>query len=195
MPDKNDILIYNTPNGNSNVEVYLFDEDIWMTQAALADLFQTSRNNITMHVQNIYKEGELMEEATSKPDLLVRNEGSRTVKRTIKVYNLIVNIIRSSYNRQERFIMVRARKRFHSCVCPAFERKWFGAACFSIVFAHNFSGLIARSWSTEAQGNIPAFLFLRHRKRRERGCLCRRRRGFWAGRFPFSPIGRHFRIP
>ena len=85
MPDKNDILIYNTPNGNSNVEVYLFDEDIWMTQAALADLFQTSRNNITMHVQNIYKEGELMEEATSKPDLLVRNEGSRTVKRTIKL--------------------------------------------------------------------------------------------------------------
>ena len=40
------------------------------------------------------------------------------------------------------------------------ERKWFGAACFSMVFAHNFSGLIARSWSTEAQGNIPAFLFL-----------------------------------
>lgn len=88
MPDKNEILIYNTPNGNSNVEVYLFDEDIWMTQAALADLFQTSRNNITMHIQNIYKEGELMEEATSKPDLLVRNEGSRTVKRTIKLYNL-----------------------------------------------------------------------------------------------------------
>ena len=88
MPDKNDILIYNTPNGNSNVEVYLFDEDIWMTQAALADLFQTSRNNITMHVQNIYKEDELMEEATSKPDLLVRNEGSRTGKRSIKLYNL-----------------------------------------------------------------------------------------------------------
>ena len=56
-----------------------------MTQAALADLFQTSRNNITMHIQNIYKEGELMEEATSKSDLLVRNEGSRTVKRTIKL--------------------------------------------------------------------------------------------------------------
>ena len=75
------------------------------------------------------------------------------------------------------------------------ERKWFAAACFSMVFAHNFSGLIARSWSTEAQGNIPAFLFLRHRKRREHGCLCRRRRGFWAGRSPFSPIGRRFRIP
>lgn len=65
-----------------------YSKEIRMTQAALADLFQTSRNNITMHIQNIYKEGELMEEATSKPDLLVRNEGSRTVKRTIKLYNL-----------------------------------------------------------------------------------------------------------
>ena len=46
------------------------------------------------------------------------------------------------------------------------RKEWFGAACFSMVFAHNFSGLIARSWSTEAQGNIPAFLFLRHRKKR-----------------------------
>ena len=81
-----------------------------MTQASLAELFQTSIANIGMRIQNIYKEGELMEEVTSKPDLLVRNEGSRTVKRTIKVYNLIVNIIRSSYNRQERFIIVRARK-------------------------------------------------------------------------------------
>lgn len=94
----------------SNVEVYFCDADIWMTQASLAELLQTSIANTSMHIQNIYKEGELMEEATSKPDLLVRNEGSRTVKRTIKVYNLIANIIRSSYNRQERFIIVRARK-------------------------------------------------------------------------------------
>lgn len=94
----------------SNAEVYLCDEDIWMTQASLAERFQTSIANIIMNIQNIYKESELMEEATSKPDLLVRNEGSRTVKRTIKVYNLIVNIIRSSCNRQERFIIVRARK-------------------------------------------------------------------------------------
>ena len=67
------------------------------------------------------------------------------------------------------------------------ERKWFGAACFSMVFAHNFSGLIARSWSTEAQGNIPAFLFLWHRKERGDGHLHQRRRGFWAGRSPILP--------
>lgn len=46
------------------------------------------------------------------------------------------------------------------------ERKWFGAACFSRVFAHNFSGLIARSWSTEAQGNISAFLSMSPKEKR-----------------------------
>ena len=75
------------------------------------------------------------------------------------------------------------------------RKEWFGAACFSMVFAHNFSGLIARSWSTEAQGNIPAFSF--YGTEREEGMerLRRRRRGFWAGRSPFSPIGRRFRVP
>ncbi len=88
MPDKSDILIYNTPNGNSNVEVYLCDEDIWMTQASLAELFQTSIANISMHIRNIYKAGELSEESTIKLDLKVQKEGSRTVKRAIKFYNL-----------------------------------------------------------------------------------------------------------
>ena len=88
MPDKNDILIYNMPNGNSNVEVYLCDEDIWMTQAGLADLFQTSIANISMHIRNIYKAGELSEESTIKLDLKVQKEGLRTVKRTVKLYNL-----------------------------------------------------------------------------------------------------------
>lgn len=59
-----------------------------MTQIALADLFQTTKTNITMYIQNIYKDGEFLEEQTSKSDLLLRNEGSRQVKRTIKLYNL-----------------------------------------------------------------------------------------------------------
>ena len=61
---------------------------MWMTQIALADLFQTTKTNITMYIQNIYKDGEFLEERTSKSDLLLRNEGSRQVKRTIKLYNL-----------------------------------------------------------------------------------------------------------
>ena len=88
MPAKNEILIYNLPDGTSNVEVYLSEDDMWMTQIALANLFQTTTANVTMHIQNIYKDGELSEERTSKSDLLLRNEGARVVKRKAKLYNL-----------------------------------------------------------------------------------------------------------
>ena len=75
-----------------------------MTQAGLTDLFQTSRNNTTMHIQNTYKEGELMEEATSKSDLLVRNEGSRRVKRTSTIIpNGVPKIKTFSKHRIENF--------------------------------------------------------------------------------------------
>lgn len=59
MEKDGQILVYNLPNGKSKVDVLLSEENIWMTQAALADLYQTSSQNITMHIKNIYKEGEL----------------------------------------------------------------------------------------------------------------------------------------
>ncbi len=59
-----------------------------MTQAALAELYQTSSQNITMHIRNIYKEGELEENSTCKSDLQVQIEGTRKIKRTVKFYNL-----------------------------------------------------------------------------------------------------------
>lgn len=59
-----------------------------MTQAALAELYQTSSQNITMHIKNIYKEGELEEASTCKFDLQVQIEGNREIKRTVKLYNL-----------------------------------------------------------------------------------------------------------
>ena len=70
----------------SNVEVYLCDEDIWMTQASLAERFQTSIANISMDIRSIYKAGELSEESTIKLDLKVQKEGSRTVKRALKIH-------------------------------------------------------------------------------------------------------------
>ena len=88
MKNKSEILIYNLPDGSSNVEVLLNEEDIWMTQTALSQLFQTSTQNITMHIRNIYEEGELEESRTCKFDLQVQIEGNRTVKRNIKTYNL-----------------------------------------------------------------------------------------------------------
>ena len=88
MKKKSGILIYNLPDGSSNVEVLLNEDDIWMTQTALSQLFQTSTQNITMHIKNIYEEGELEESRTCKFDLQVQTEGNRTVKRNIKIYNL-----------------------------------------------------------------------------------------------------------
>ena len=88
MNKKSEILIYNLPDGSSNVEVLLNEDDIWMTQAALSQLFQTSTQNITMHIKNIYDEGELNESRTCKSDLQVQIEGNRTVKRNVKIYNL-----------------------------------------------------------------------------------------------------------
>ena len=88
MKKKSGILIYNLPDGSSNVEVLLNEEDIWMKQTALSQLFQTSTQNITMHIKNIYEEGELEESWTCKFDLQVQTEGNRTVKRNIKIYNL-----------------------------------------------------------------------------------------------------------
>ena len=88
MPTKNEILIYNLPDGTSNVEVYLMDDDLWMNQALLAKLFQTSTQNITMHIRHIYQEGELSENSTCKRDLQVQKEGERTIRRTVKFYNL-----------------------------------------------------------------------------------------------------------
>ena len=82
------ILFYNDEEGNVKVEVLLENEDVWLIQIALAKLFDTTRNNITLHIGNIYKEEELDENSTSKDSLLVQTEGSRIVKRNVKIYNL-----------------------------------------------------------------------------------------------------------
>lgn len=88
MDNKTDILIYQTEDGNTKIDVRLENETVWMTQKAIAELYQTTPQNITLHVKNIYEEGELKEESTCKYYLQVQNEGSREVKRKAKHYNL-----------------------------------------------------------------------------------------------------------
>ena len=82
------ILIYQTEKGRTKLEVRLEEETVWLTQKALAELYQTSLQNINLHIQNIYNEGELRPEATIKESLIVQKEGSRTVKRSQNLYNL-----------------------------------------------------------------------------------------------------------
>lgn len=85
---KGEILIYNSEEGNTKIDVRLENENVWLTQKMLAELFQTTPQKITIHLKNIYNEGELKEEATCKEFLQVQNEGSRIVERKQKFYNL-----------------------------------------------------------------------------------------------------------
>jgi len=88
LPQKSEILIYQTEDGNTRIDVRLMDKTVWLTQASMAELFQTTTQNITQHLRNIYAENELHEQATCKEFLQVQNERKRKVKRTLKFYNL-----------------------------------------------------------------------------------------------------------
>ena len=83
-----EFLIYNTPDGEADIEVRLENESLWMSQQQMKVLFQTTKQNISLHIKNIYQEGELDEEATVKEYLTVQDEGERQVKRPINYYNL-----------------------------------------------------------------------------------------------------------
>lgn len=86
--DENNIIFYTDEDNNTKVEVILENENVWLTQNSLAKLFDTTRNNITMHIKNVYNDNELDENATSKENLLVQKEGIRNVKRNVLLYNL-----------------------------------------------------------------------------------------------------------
>ena len=81
-----DMLIYQNEKGDTKVDVYFFNDDIWMSQAAIAKMYNTTPQNITMHVRNIYKDGELDENSTCKEFLQVQTEANRQIKRNKKHY-------------------------------------------------------------------------------------------------------------
>jgi prophage maintenance system killer protein len=82
------IVIYKTKSGETKVDVRFENETVWLTQSGLAELFETTKNNISIHIKNIFEEGELMKEATVKDFLTVQKEGGREVSREIEHYNL-----------------------------------------------------------------------------------------------------------
>ena len=86
--NKSQIIIYQTESGETKLDVRFQDETVWLTQKLMAELFQTSSQNITMHLKNIFEEGELEEQSTCKEFLQVQKEGNREVKRKQKFYNL-----------------------------------------------------------------------------------------------------------
>ena len=85
---KNNIIMYTSKDGNVKVDVSLKNDDIWMSQNELAKLFDTTKNNISIHMKNIFESGELEESSTVKNFLTVQQEGTRNVKRMVIRYNL-----------------------------------------------------------------------------------------------------------
>jgi len=83
-----ELLIYQSEDGRTRIQVRLDDETVWLTQADMAQLFRTTSQNITLHLKNIFQEGELDEAATCKDFLQVQNEGERQIQRLRKFYNL-----------------------------------------------------------------------------------------------------------
>lgn len=83
-----EFLLYTTPNGKVKLEIFLHDENIWLTQAKISELFGVERSVVTKHLQNIYNEGELGKEATCAKIAHVQDEGGRQVSRDVEFYNL-----------------------------------------------------------------------------------------------------------
>ena len=86
--EKGQIIIYQADDGKTTIDVRLEDETVWLTQKQLADLYQSSKANISEHIKNIYEEGELDRESTVRKFRTVQNEGTRTVTREVTYYNL-----------------------------------------------------------------------------------------------------------
>ncbi len=85
---RGEVLVYRADDGGIKLEVRLENETVWLTQQMMAELFQTTVANISMHIRNIYKESELKPEATVQKFLTVRREGKRRVQRALDYYNL-----------------------------------------------------------------------------------------------------------
>lgn len=88
LPEQAQFLLYSTEDGKIKIETRLQDENIWLTQNQMAELFQTTQQNISLHILNIYESGELQRDPTHKEFLSVRSEGKRSIKRNIDCYNL-----------------------------------------------------------------------------------------------------------
>ena len=86
--EENKIIIYQTEDGQTQIDVRLENETVWLTQAQMAELFQTDRTSIVRHINNIYKVEELDRESTCAKIAQVQIEGKRTVKRNIPYFNL-----------------------------------------------------------------------------------------------------------
>lgn len=87
MEDNNQVIIYQSEDGETRIYVKFTGETVWLSQQQMADLYQSSRSNVVEHIKHIYEDGELDEESTCRNFRQVRQEGARQVAREIPYYN------------------------------------------------------------------------------------------------------------
>lgn len=122
MLENNEIMIFEDKDGITRINVKFVNEDIWLTQNQIAEIYKTTQQNISQHINSIYKDNELLADSTNKKFLLVQQEGNRNVKRNIDHYNLDM-IIALGY-RVQSDVAVRFRiwatKRLHEYIQKGF---------------------------------------------------------------------------
>jgi len=87
-PNRGEVVVYEAPDGSVRLDVRLEHDSVWLTQRHLAELLDTSTDNVGLHLKNIYGEGELEEAATTEESSVVQREGRRNVRRKVRIYNL-----------------------------------------------------------------------------------------------------------
>ena len=85
---RGELVLYRTEDGQVEIQLRVSDGTAWLTQREISELFDTSRDNVSLHLKNIYAEGELIEKATTEESSVVQNEGGRSIQRILKLYNL-----------------------------------------------------------------------------------------------------------
>jgi hypothetical protein len=117
-----EFLLYTTPNGKVKVEIFLRDENIWLTQARIAELFGVERSVVTKHLQNIFQEGELDKNSTCAKSAQVQTEGQRQVTRNVEFYNLdaIISVGYRVNSRQATHFRIWATERLKEYIIKGF---------------------------------------------------------------------------
>ena len=106
-PSQWDVLIYQNEKGDTKVDVYYINDTVWMTQKQIAALYDKSVKTISMHIKNIYDDGELFTKSTFQDHEIVQSEGTRAISRKTNLYNLDMILaigyrVRSSVGNQSR---------------------------------------------------------------------------------------------
>jgi len=122
LPTNSQLIIYQTEDGQTKIDVRFDGDTVWLTQTALAELFQTTKNNISQHVKNVFEEGEVDQRATVKKFLTVQTEGQREVKRELEYYNLdlIISIGYRIKSRVASAFRIWATKHLHEFIVKGF---------------------------------------------------------------------------